>query len=442
MAFADLLLNLPLPVLNYWGYLIILLAAVLETFPLFGVAVPGMMIIILGGFFARTGVLDLGGVIFVAAAGAILGDLIGYLVGRRYGQQFISRYGRYFFFGKKNFEATKKMMRRHAGKTLIVGRFNSLTQALAPFVAGSTGILFPRFMAYNVAGGISWAAVFIMIGYLFGRSYEIASAYLGRFVFIALVISVLFAYTYRFINKKKHIFTKHTLYALILNIFSLYIFSKMVDDVVGKEFITSIDAVINADMSLLQAPLLSKTMMFITNVASPMHLLVLSLLLSGLLAYWKRWRSSLLLLFSMTGGVLFVALIKEILQRARPENALVKVSGYSFPSSHAATALLFSATLLYIFKDDIKNKAAQYIFILASILFALAVGFSRIYLNVHWFSDVIGGFSLGIFWLTLVIIGFIIASSLLEKRMRAVRKKLEKRIQKRTLQQKEMAAKK
>ena len=232
MSLIYKLSNLPFPVLNHWGYWIILLGAILEANPLTGLVVPGMTFVILGGFFAKLGILEIGDVIWVAALGAIIGDLIGYYLGKKYGYSFITKYGKHFFFKKERFEKTKKLMNHHTGKALIIGRFNSLTRAFAPFIAGSTDVPFLKFIIYNIVGGISWAITFVMIGYTFGKSYEIASQYIGKFIFIAIVVSVVFIYLYRFINKRKHIFSKYHLYTLILNNFSLYIFSKMIEDVI------------------------------------------------------------------------------------------------------------------------------------------------------------------------------------------------------------------
>jgi membrane protein DedA with SNARE-associated domain len=258
MSIVDKILNLPFPILNHWGYWIILFAALLEATPIFGLLIPGMAIVIIGGFLAKLGILELGDVIFVSALGAILGDLIGYLLGKKYGYSFITKYGKYFFFKKEHFEKTKKLMNHHTGKALIIGRFNSLTRAFAPFVAGSTNVSFLKFLIYNLIGGISWAVIFVMVGFIFGESYELASQYIGKFIFIAIILSILFIYLYKFVNKRKHIFSKYHLYALILNIFSLYLFSKMAEDVIDKEFITRADVWVNAKMILIQNLTLNK----------------------------------------------------------------------------------------------------------------------------------------------------------------------------------------
>ena len=201
----DNILNLPIPVLIHWSYWIILLVAMLEASPIFGLLIPGQIFVITGGFLAKTGVLKIDDVIFVSALGAIIGDFIGYFLGKEYGYFFITRFGKYFFFKKEHFEKTKRLMNHHTGKTLIVGRFNSLTRSVAPFIAGSTNVSFLKFSIYNIIGGISWAISFVMIGYVFGKSYEIASQYVDKFIFIAIVLNILVVYLYGFIKKRRYI---------------------------------------------------------------------------------------------------------------------------------------------------------------------------------------------------------------------------------------------
>jgi len=198
----DKILNLPIPVLIYWGYWVILLAAMLDASPIFGLLVPGQVFVIIGGFLVKTGVLKIGDVIFVSALGAIIGDFIGYFLGKEYGYSFIARFGKYFFFKKEHFEKVKRLMNHHTGKTLIIGRFNSLARSFAPFIAGSTNVPFLKFFICNIIGGISWAIFFVMIGYISGKSYEIASQYVGKFIFIVIVLSILVVYFYRFIKKR------------------------------------------------------------------------------------------------------------------------------------------------------------------------------------------------------------------------------------------------
>ncbi len=265
------------PVLHHWWYWIIFLASIWEATPLIGAFIPGHTIVILWGFFAKLGILHLWGVLIISALWAIIGDFLGYWLGRKYGHNFITKYGKYFFFKEKYFEKTKKLIAHHTGKTIIIGRFNPIIRALVPFVAGSSNIGFLKFAFYNVISGISWAVSSVLIGFIFGKSYEIIAKYIGRFIAVALIISIILIFLYRFINKKKHIFLKYRPYLLILNIGSLYLFSKMLEDVLASELITKWDMWIHLHIISLWSPLLNKFMISVSDIGSPLILGILSI---------------------------------------------------------------------------------------------------------------------------------------------------------------------
>lgn len=419
MHIIDKILSIPFPLLHHWAYWIILAAAVLETAPVLGLFVPGQFVVVIGGFFASQSAIDVGDAIFIAALGAIAGDLIGYSLGRKYGYSFIEKCGRYFSFRKEKIaaglEKTKKMVGEHAGKTLVIGRFNSLTRAFTPFVAGAMDVPFMKLLIYNVIGGSVWATVFVLIGYVFGNSYGVASKYVGRFIIVGFILIVAFIFIYRFIDKRRHIFSKYYFKTLLFNLCSIYVFSKMLEDFFDKEFMYKIDVWINAHIICLWQPLLNKTMILVASIGGPEILLVLSLIICAILFYKKRIENALLLLLGMAGGAGLETIIKHLIERARPLNSLIPESGYSLPSGHATLALMFFAFLIFAFKDEIKNKFLRCVFVIACLLATLLIGFSRVYLNVHWASDVIAGFSLGLFWITFLIIIFKIVLSFRKK---------------------------
>jgi undecaprenyl-diphosphatase len=251
-----------------------------------------------------------------------------------------------------------------------------------------------------------------MIGYLFGASYDIAAKYLGRFVIVSILIIILLIWGYKFINKREHIFSRKHLYALVINIFSVYVFAKLMEDVMDHEFVVNIDKWVSANIVSLWNPLLNNFFIAVTNIGSPLVLVILSVIMLFVLIYLRKWYFSWLLFFSMIGGLLVRYAILFIVQRARPENSLVHLSSYSFPSGHAMMSLIFFTLVIIAFEDDIKNVTLKWLFISVNVLLFSLVGFSRVYLNVHWLSDVVAGFALGIFWLTFLILVFKVMSLL------------------------------
>ena len=135
-------------------------------------------------------------------------------------------------------------------------------------------------------------------------------------------------------------------------------------------------------------------------------LAILSFVVAIFLFVLHHKRYSLLLLGAMAGDTLLVELFKTIIMSPRPLNGLIVASGYSFPSGHTMSSLVFFGVLTYfVWKNwgSVKIKALSggfYISITA------LVGFDRIYLNVHWFSDIVGSIFLGAFWVTLCILLF------------------------------------
>lgn len=203
--------------------------------------------------------------------------------------------------------------------------------------------------------------------------------------------------------KKRVKFDRKNILILILCIFSFFLFL-VLEYIVSKNSIVNLDLAINSFISNFQSPLLNVIMIFVTNFMSPLALSCLALIPFIYLVYKKRSRDVVLLVASMLFGFLSQFFIKEIVQRIRPENALIATSGFSFPSGHATIAIIFFSLLIYFFKDNVKNKILKTIFVIGCVLFFFLISFSRIYLNTHWFSDVLAGLSLGLFWISFLII--------------------------------------
>jgi undecaprenyl-diphosphatase len=122
---------------------------------------------------------------------------------------------------------------------------------------------------------------------------------------------------------------------------------------------------------------------------------------------YKHYRNdALLLVGAMLGDSLIVAILKRLIHSSRPLNGIIQETGFSFPSGHATVAVVLAGLLTYFIWQHFKSRNVKILSGVLLILISLVVGFSRIYLNVHWLSDVVGAYSLGIFWLTFSIVAF------------------------------------
>ena len=399
-------------ILSHGGYWIILVVSIAEALPLIGSFVPGHTIVFFAGFLARLGVLNLWYVIIIASIGAIVGDIIGYELGKKYGYTFLEKHGHRFFIKKEHIEKAKQFMHNHTGKAMIFGRFHPLVRAFTPYLAGAGEVHPKKFWIFNVIGGITWAGVSVLVGYVFGASYEVVSKYIGKFLFIAIILSILIIWGYRYINARRHIFAKYHLVTLTFNIASLYVFIKMLEDSFSFESaLAPLDVWFNATMISLHSVWATSSLVFITDLFSPRNIIIFSILLAIALAYKKRWYHFSILIMSLGLAGAGMTFVKYLVERVRPENSLIIETGFSFPSGHAVMALVFFSVLFYIFYKDIANKYIRECAGALAIGMFLLVGFSRLYLNVHWFTDVIGGFALGVFILSGLVLLFRIGST-------------------------------
>jgi undecaprenyl-diphosphatase len=123
--------------------------------------------------------------------------------------------------------------------------------------------------------------------------------------------------------------------------------------------------------------------------------------------FYRHYRNEALLLAgTMLGEFLIVSILKRLIHSARPLNGIIPETGFSFPSGHATAAVVFLGLLTYLVWQYFKSRNWRVLSVVFFVSISLLVGFSRIYLNVHWLSDVLGAYSLGVFWLTFCVLVF------------------------------------
>lgn len=174
-----------------------------------GIPFPGETMLLLASFYAAIDhQLNIALIIACAALGAIIGDNIGFYVGRTGGKAFVERYGRYLFLKPQHLERAEKFFAKYGDKTVFFGRFVAILRAWAAFLAGVNQMRWRTFLIYNAAGGILWAIIFGLLGFYAGRIFHdnfsrvehLASTIswiVGAVIVIAVIIIMLVVYLRR-----------------------------------------------------------------------------------------------------------------------------------------------------------------------------------------------------------------------------------------------------
>ena len=173
-----------------YGLWVLLIIIMLESA---GIPMPGETALVTAALYAgSTQRMSLTSIVLVASTAAIIGDNIGYVIGRSIGVQLIMRYGSYVRLNQPRLKIGQYLFLRHGGKIVFFGRFVAILRTYAAVLAGMNHMRWRMFLAVNALGGVCWALVFSSGAYLLGEQFErIASSvsFLMLVVAIALVIA-------------------------------------------------------------------------------------------------------------------------------------------------------------------------------------------------------------------------------------------------------------
>ena len=416
------------------------MSALLESLALIGTIVPGSTIVFVAGVLAGLRIVDpwvAGG---LAVAGAMLGDTTSYVLGRRYRRVIrdvwpMSRFPGILARGEAYFAANGR-------KSIFVGRFLGPVRALVPLVAGMSRMHAGHFIGIDALATVAWAAAHLVPGVLFGASLQLAGAVSSRLVvLVAILAAGLFIITrvIRLVTQRGWPYLKRVgeqmyvraragsgpvakgiahlldpsrseplalLVSATLLVAGAWLFLGVVEDVVTQDRLVDVDRAVYGWLSSLRSRAGDDVMVTISELAGVQVTLAVIAAVALWLAVTRRFMTLAHWVAAAAFGQVLVLALKYGLQRARPPTAYAAIDEFSFPSGHAAMTIVvygFLAFLLGHGKPISKHGA----FALTAAAIAALVAFSRLYLGVHWMSDVIAGFGLGLAWIALLSIGYI-----------------------------------
>jgi undecaprenyl-diphosphatase len=428
--------------LGAWTYLLVGALAFFETGAFIGLIAPGETAMLLGGLVAGQGQIDVVTLIAIVWTAAVAGDLTSFFLGRRLGRAFLMKHGPKVQITEPRLEHVEAFFDKHGGKAILIGRFVGLVRAIAPFIAGSSGMPLRRFLPYDVIGAGLWTSTFVLLGYIFWQSFSQLVDYakkgaLALGAVIVLVVAIVWAIRWvrdpenrakarawlerqaerpalrplarvarpvlrRSERPARFVWDRVTpgdlglelttlmavasvgSFLYIGNIISLQSKSRLAGDTMALNLADDLYSSAGVDIA--------KAISVLGSLPVSIALVVVA---SGLFAWRRRMFEAALLPISLAIIYAAVHITKDAVERPRPPDPLAPVEGWSYPSGHAAYAATWVAVAVALGRA-LPNVASRFTFVTVAVVVGALIGLSRVYLRVHWLSDVGGGWGLGL----------------------------------------------
>jgi undecaprenyl-diphosphatase len=423
--------------LGQWTYLVVGLAAFFETGAFVGLIAPGETFLIFGGVVAGQGTISLVTLIAIVWACAVAGDLVSFYAGRRLGRQFLVRHGPKVSITEERLGQVEAFFARHGGKAILLGRFVGLVRAVNPFLAGSSGLSLRRFLPYDIVGAGAWSSLLLVLGFVFWRSFDKVLAYAERGTLAlgtTIVAVVAGVWVWRRLNDAEKRRAAAVWIDALLDRPALrplgrvlrpawrhvrrplrFVWNRLTPGELGLELTTLLavaavgafvfvgDVIMLRDHTLiagdsmaqdlaqdLRSDTLTSIAKALTHLGSTAVVAPLVALTALLLLWRRRMAEAAAIALGATLTWVVVNVTKPLVDRPRPSGGLVAVDGESFPSGHAAYAVAWVAVAVVLTRTTPGIGRTTAIVTVAVVLTTL-IGLTRVYLQVHYLSDVVGG---------------------------------------------------
>ena len=369
-----------------WLGLAVFIVACVECLAIAGIIVPGTVLLFAIAVMAGSGALSLGETLLLGFLGGLLGDGVSYLLGRRFHQNIrrlpLLRSHPEWMNGAESY------FHRYGIVSLLVGRFIGPLRPMLPMVAGMCDMPLPRFIGVSLLAGAGWAVAYLLPGWATGAALRLPLPE-GFWPQAAIVAAGLAALLGLSINASLRRQPRATLLigalslALLLAVF------------IGYPYMNAFDQGINALIQEHRSSAVDMGAVLVTVIGNFRTQFFAATLICVLLFVARQWRGMIFF-----GGVtLFTALIntatKYFFARGRPDVLLEPLTTYSMPSGHSSGAFACFVALAIMAGRE-QPQRMRVTWVLLGSLLAITIAMSRVYLGVHWPTDIMAGALLAI----------------------------------------------
>ncbi len=373
--------------------------------------VPGSLTLMVIGAISALGAIKIWYILPIAIFGAVVGDNLSYFLGRNYGRKLIKKIK---FIDQKALDLAEEFIQKHGAKSVFLGRFVPFIKETIPFISGSLKMDRRKFLLFNALGAVGWALAWPGSGYLFAKAILAGSSTIIKIemIFAMIIVSYLAYFFFTdFIFKHYQTNLKNNFLKIIKNkkwlqlittiVILFMMFNALAISILEhKHFIQVMDYLGFRFLFSYFNSIIFALFMIITWSAK-WYIVVIALLALSVLFYEKhRIKFIVSTWVTIVSSAFAVYILKNSIARPRPEYAKIAEHSYSFPSGHATIATALAGILIYLILQTNNDKLKK-ITIPTIILWAILIYVSRIYIGVHYLSDIIGGIIIGAIFATL-----------------------------------------
>jgi membrane protein DedA with SNARE-associated domain/membrane-associated phospholipid phosphatase len=423
--------------LGQWTYLLVGALAFLETGAFVGLVAPGELAVVIAGAIAGQGETNVLLTIAIVWASAFLGDTASFMLGRKLGRGWVLRHGDRVRITPERFAQVEGYFDRHGGKTILIGRFIGLVRALAPFIAGSSGMRYGAMAPYSVLGTGLWATCFTLLGYFAAQNLDavfhaVERGFFFFALFVALVVALIAGYRWlrQPVNRRRAVrelesrsWTRWTvvlgrrlapqarflwnrltpgnlgleltapLAALAVGSFVFVSYAIIFSDDPGP---TGADATAIDVVDSIRVGWLTSIEKVLTALGAGVTLSIVAAVGGIGFAIRRHYSEAAILVGSAIFLLIGVHEFKDLIDRPRPADPLVDADGSSYPSGHAAYSVVYAWLAAAVTLRLRPSWSGGTALLAGGLVLTALIGLSRVYLGVHYLSDVTGGWGLGV----------------------------------------------